>query len=385
MKSFSDYIIYSKAIKHNLNEYKKINNRIKICAVVKADAYGIGLKNVVTQINNNVDFFAVACFNEAKDIRNYTKNPVLVLNFIPIKNIDYCIQHNISISVSSLKQMQLVCRYLKKRSGVNSTKKVLNSKLVNTKLKIHFAINSGMNRIGFKSENEFYKAVLMAKKFENYINVEGIFTHFYNAISEDDTMLQKNIFMHFINILGMHFNLDNIIIHTQNSLSAVKYKNLMFDMARLGIILYGSLDKKVCKKYNLHLKQAVSVKSKLINITKIKKGEHVSYGTGFVAKKNMIVGTVPLGYADGIFRSFYPNGKVLVGGKFCKIVGIVCMDMFIVDLNNVKAKLFDEVVLIGKDKFNNKITIDDFANYCNTISYEVLTNLRQKRFNVKHI
>ena len=130
------------------------------------------------------------------------------------------------------------------------------------------------------------------------------------------------------------------------------------------------------------LKQVLSIKSKIINITNIKEGECVGYNRSFVAKKDMVVATIPLGYADGIFRSFSKRGKVLCCGKFCKVIGNICMDMFMIDITKTEAKLFDEVVLIGSDNFGNKIDIDTFASWCNTISYEILTSIKQDRFDV---
>ena len=166
-------------------------------------------------------------------------------------------------------------------------------------------------------------------------------------------------------------------------------------MIRLGIVLYGGLEinydpvqygeSKGDREYKTKFmfKPSISIKSKIIAINNVKKGECVGYCKNYIAKKNMVVATIPLGYADGIFRNFSKKGKVLINGKKCKVVGNICMDMFMVDITNIKAKIFDEVILIGKDKLGNTITLNEFASYCDTISYEVLTNIKQMRFNIK--
>lgn len=377
MESFNNYIISKKAIYHNLKILKKINKDCKVCAVVKANGYGLGAQNVVKQVDNNIDFYAVACMREAIELRKHTQKPVLILNFVPIKSFENCIKLNISISVCGLDEVKLLCKYIN-----NHKKDFYNTDKAFKKINIHLAINTGMNRVGFKNVNDFFGAIKQLKKYQRFINIEGIFTHFHNSANDEKTNNQFCIFMQFVKILSLYFDIDKIIKHVANSYSAVKNKKYGLDMVRVGILLYGSLeDKKYLNK--LKLKQTLQIKTKIINITHIKKGEFVGYGKNFVAKKDMIIGTIPLGYADGIFRSYAKKGFVLCGGKRCKIVGNICMDMFMIDVSNIKAKIFDEVVVIGVDKFGNEITIDEVAKNCDTISYEILTNIKKQRFEVK--
>ena len=377
MKSYNQYIISKNAIRLNLSKFRKINKNCKVCAVVKANGYGVGFENVVSQIDDKVDFYAVASFCEAIMLRKITNKPILILNFVPKQSIYECIKNNISISVCDYEQLKVLCKYIK-----NSKNKFNDGKLKNKKLNIHFAINTGMNRVGFKSKDLFIKALILLKKYKKFMNIEGIFTHFYKANNNHTTRKQFCIFMQYINILSLHFDIKQIIKHVSNSLAATKYKKYNLDMVRLGIILYGSLENKTFLK-KLNLKPAISIKSKLIDFQMIKKGESVGYDASFVASKDMTIGVVPLGYADGIFRNYSKNGFVLCCGKKCKIVGRICMDMFMVDISKTHAKIFDEVVVIGKDKFGNKISVEDLAKKCNTISYEILTNIKKSRFNVK--
>ena len=377
MKSFSNYIINSNAIRHNFKQCKKLLTGTKICVVVKANAYGIGANVVVKQLDDLTDYYAVACFLEAERLRELTDKPILTLNFVDISQIDFCVKNYISITIASLFQLQKVIKFLNNKN--EAQKEIIKSY---GGLKIHFAINTGMNRIGFNSINEFYQSVILLKKC-SYLQLEGIFTHFYYAESLRDTEQQNRIFMQYLNLLKLHFDMSKIIVHAANSIAALRYKKYNYDMVRLGIVLYGGLKLKAKNNYSLNFKDVVSIKSKIIAVRKIKRGDAVGYNKSFVAKKDMTIATIPLGYADGIFREFALKGKVLISGKKCKVVGNICMDMFMVDISNIEAKIFDEVVLIGNDKFGNCITLLEFANFCNTISYEVLTNVKRSRFNVK--
>ena len=362
MKSFSDYIISLSNIKQNLLAYKKIDGKSKICAVVKANAYGVGLKYVVPAIDGLVDYYAVACFLEAKKLRKLTNKPILILNFTPTKNIAFCQQNNICITVSNLVQANLIAQ-----NASNSLPKI----------KLHLAINSGMNRIGFDSFDKFDQAIKVILSTKN-MQIDGIFTHLYNAKNRADCEHQISIFMQYLNILKNYIDISQITKHASSSLPATSFKSFRFDMVRLGIMLFANT------KNNAGIKtfDAISIKSKIINICKIQPGQSVGYSKGFVAKKPMTIGTVPLGYADGIMRVASKKGYVLCCGKPCKIVGNICMDMFMIDLTNTSAKLFDTVTIVGHNA-NHSILLNRLANFCGTIDYEILTNIKQNRFNIK--
>lgn len=358
MKSFSDYIIDISAIRHNILEFKKKCDA-KVCAVVKADGYGIGAKYVVDAADDLVDFYAVACFVEAKKLRSQTDKNILILNWVPENCIEFCARHNVSITVFNLEQIKCLSKIKTKE-----------------KIKVHLAINTGMNRIGFCDEKVFLQVVEQIKLCKN-VCIEGIYTHFYNAENILDTQKQNCIFNHFVKLLAKYVDIKKVICHAESS-NAYFLSGFDFDMSRAGILIYGLFDKNKNR-----FKEVLSIKSKIICITKVEKGQSVGYGKNYVAKKDMTVATVPLGYADGIMRSVSKKGYVIVCGKKCKIVGNICMDMFMVDVSTVNAKLFDEVVLIGADKQGNFLSANQVAKWCNTIGYEILTNIKKNRFNIK--
>lgn len=355
MKSFNNYIINTKNIIYNLMQYKSVN-KTKICAVVKADGYGLGVKNFVKQIEQQIDYFAVACFSEAIKLRQITNLPILILNFVPHQNLKKCAENNISITVYNIDHLKLIKKYILQGT-----------------IKIHLAINTGMNRIGFNNINQFKKSLFYCSNIKN-IKIEGIYTHLYNSADKVCTDKQFCIFNHFLDIFK-NFNFNNIIIHTSASDASVLYKDKCFNMVRLGILMYGY------SSTNLHLKPALQISSKVINICKVKKGHSVGYGKVFIANKDMIIATVPIGYADGLLRSYAKKGSVLINNCFCKIVGNICMDMFMCDVTNVKTKIGDKVIILGDDK-NNSISAQDIAVDCDTICYEILTNIKRNRFNV---
>ena len=378
MNSFSDYIIKKDVVINNLKYFKNYCNKAKICAVVKANAYGLGVKNISKLIDKRIDFYAVSCFLEAKELRKFTYKPILILNFVPYNNIKFCLDKNISITVYSVNHLKIIEKFLQKLNNLDAK----------NKLKIHLAINSGMNRIGFDAKNDFLQALDIIKRLSDKIILEGIFTHFFNAEDITITKKQISIFNKYIKILSKYFDLSNIIKHVCNSLGAIKYPSFNFDMVRVGIGLYTNLDVKKQKNKNVKqikscIEDSIELTSKIIKISHIKKGEYVGYGKTFQAKRDMTIGTIPLGYADGIFRNYAKQGKVICNGKFCKIVGNICMDMFMIDLSKTRAKLFDRVIIIGKDKFGKKISIENIAKDCNTISYEILTSIKKSRLNFK--
>lgn len=359
MKSFSDYIIDIHALRYNIKYFKKLCNNKKICAVVKANGYGHGIKNFVKEIDDVVNSYAVACFYEAIELRELTQKDILILNFVDKKNLYLCTKNNISISVYNKQQLREIDK----------------AKLCD-KLKIHFAINTGMNRIGFSNQKDFLGALNKSKKLSNKILVAGVYTHIYNFKSKLDTKKQVAIFKKYAKISKQYFS--NLFVHAMASMPSLLYDDSLFDMCRLGIAMYGYGE----KNYENSFKPVLSIKSKIICIQKIKKGETVGYGKQFVAKKDMTVAIIPLGYADGIMRCYSNKGRVIVKNKYCKIVGNICMDMFMCDISNLNANLYDEVIILGKNSAGLHIFADEMAKKCNTISYEILTNIKQNRFNI---
>ena len=355
MSSLTIKKIFKKNLIYNILQIKKQIKNKKVCAMVKANAYGHGLDKVVKGISPYVDYFGVANLQEALQIRKICFSiPILIVG----KTTDFlqAINNDISISIFSKEEM------------LNLLNCVHNYAL-NYLPKIHIKINSGMNRFGIKNENEFLEVLKLAS--DNGVLVEGVFTHF-STVGVDNQVFnnQKKVFENFIKLIP---NKINPIIHVGGSACIFKNQN-NFDMFRVGIMLYGYGSNKIS------LKKVMSIETEVVDKQIVKSGEHIGYGIKYVAEKDMVVGVIPIGYADGLSRQF-SNGfvklKIIdenskIKFRKCKIVGNICMDLTMIDLTDIKSndKILKVIVM------NNA---DEMAKSLNTISYEILTNFNKIR------
>ena len=342
MVNFNKFIINKKILNHNIKTIKKyLNKNVKLCACVKANAYGLGMNSVAEIIDSQVDAFAVSNIFEAINLRKITKRDIYILGVVDKKDYDLCSQNSFIVSIGSIDQL-----------------KAKNEHCVDVSL----AINSGMNRYGFNDVNEFEKAIDTINKTSKF-RIKSLFSHFAYSKSKIQNEKQFIIFVNFKR--KVH---GDCIFHISAS-SAIMLKEYNEDMVRCGFALYAETE--------LGTKDVVSIFSKIVHINHCKKGEFVGYEGKYIAKKDMDIGVVSLGYADGIDRrlsGFY----VLVNGHKCNIVGNICMDCFMVDITDVDVKLFDEVVILGRQA-EEEITINHIANYINASPYEFLSRLNYSR------
>lgn len=312
---------------HNIKQVKQNNPNALICAMVKANAYGVGLKQVVKILSPYADYFGVACFFEACQVKKLCNNPVLIVGALEMCEID----NSFSYSCNSLADVEFLKSLFKP-------------------IRIHLKINSGMNRFGFKSLKEFKLALQKIK--HSLLYVEGIFTHFATADCFVERQMKKfNKFVKVCNSFGF-----NPLVHADNSVVNEKY-NHKLDMVRIGFNLYNGTGK---------FKRVLKIKSKIIKINKIKKGELVGYNYRFVAKKNMRVGVVPIGYADG-FDMHYIGINLYINNFKCKVLNI-CMDCFMLDITNTNLTEQTEIEIL-----NEKNSLKKYAKYSLTSEYEVGT------------
>lgn len=325
----------------NIQTIKQKIYPAKFCAVVKADCYGVGL-DLVKYINPYVDYYAVSNVFEAMQLNNLTDKDILVLSPPNINDIN-CLNKFIELGLKPYN----ICITV---DNLGLLKKLISSK---NEYKIHIAVNTGMNRYGV-SYFEFEK---MLKIISNHSNIKliGVFSHFYKN-SKAVMQQQYQQFIKFIS-LAKHYN-PNIICHISNS-GGTDYA---LDMVRIGIGLYCLDD------------TALKLTSNIISVRTIDAGDSVSYNAHFIAARRMKIGVVPIGYADGIMRKM--RGQyVIVNNCYCKIIGDICMDCFMIDLSNVKrVKIGDQVTIFGKSG-NKFINVCNIAKRCGTISYELLTRI----------
>ena len=362
-------------VKNIINYY---NDYKYYFGVVKGNCYGHGTTYVINElIESGVNYLAVSSLEEAIDARNINKKiPILCLEPIRIEYVDICIKNNITITVHDYKYA-----------------KELINKEVNKKLKIHLKIDSGMNRLGFKEKselNEIYEEL----KNKEIIEIEGIFTHFATLGINDkewDNQLEK-----FKNITS-DINLKEIpIVHLYKSAAFINHPKLDFaNGIRLGIGMYGyysnpvyntkgiknklrPLKRSINKKKNniskttteipIELKPAFKMYSEIIQVKQIKKGEFVGYGAIYRATEDEVIGIMPVGYDDGIFRK--SRGRyVTINNKRYQIIGDVGMGMTAVKIDNT-INMYDKVTLIG-----DKVSIKEIANHNGTSIYETICNI----------
>ena len=353
MESFNKYVVNLSHLKFNYKQIKNcVGKNVKVCAMVKANAYGHGLKDVCKALSG-ADFFGVANVIEAKQIRKFNKTtPILIVGVVNVLALDWCSENNVSVIASSVIELGNFV-YI----------------LYGKKIKIHIKVNTGFNRIGVKSIKEFKQMLKLFKTNKNLI-LEGVFTHFATKQNNIEFLLdQHSKFNDFVKCVKC----KNVIIHAANSFATLMFSSCHHNMVRCGFNLYG-WQTDALKSF----KPVLSISSKLVFINKIKAGEAVGYDCTFVAPKNMVVGVVPIGYADGFDRRLSNNFKVLINGQFAPVIGNVCMDVFMVDLTDLKCAVGDEVVLLGK---SGKLELKpaDYAKALNTSAYEILLKFKYDR------
>ena len=331
---FNNIIIHKDNLINNIKQVRNENPNSKVCAMVKANAYGIGDCEVVQVLEKYVDFWGVACFFEAQKIKELTKRPILIVGALEKENID----ERFSYTCSDLEDVLFLAS-------------------LNLNIKIHLKINTGMNRFGFSNLKDFKKALNVIKKSK--LKLEGLFTHF--ATCDDRVYEQMKKFNKFVDVcfsLGL-----NPMVHADNSFVNEKL-NHNLDMVRIGFSLYNRSDG--------WFLPAVEIKTKIVQIQNVKKGELVGYDYRFVAQKDLQVAVIPIGYADGFDMKFL-GIELNIGGSFCKVLNI-CMDCFMLDITNTKLKKGDEIYLLNK--FNS---LNFYAEYAETNAYEIMTKFSHMR------
>ena len=345
------------AIRQNIKEeIKHLRPDQKLFAVIKANAYGHGAVRVAQEaVKVGVSGFCVAILDEALELRRAgIIQPILVLGVTPVKYASLAAVNGISLTVPNLKWLQ------------DSEAELSQNHL---QLKIHLAVDSGMGRIGFSEDDEFIAANDFLLNNPNF-NVEGMFTHFASADSNDDSYFLNQVdrFAHFKKLL----KLKPRWIHVDNTAASVFNKKVHSDLVRFGIGIYGlnpsSNPADPDLKTAIKLKPAMSFVSELVQVHTIHKGQGVGYGSTYIADQDEIIGTVPVGYADGFIRKFQ-GFKIKVGSEYCPIVGRVCMDQLMVKLPCEMA-VGTKVILISNDP-DAPNSIKKAADYVDSIHYEV--------------
>lgn len=348
------------AIAHNTREIKKLTgNRVEMMGVVKADAYGHGVLEVVrTLLDNGVAQLAVSMLDEAIQIRKMGIDvPILVLSYTDPARADEIVLNRVTQTVFSMDLAQALSA-----AAVRLGKDV----------KIHVKVDTGMTRVGFMPGYSAVKNIMEIAKMPGII-LEGIFTHFASADESDSsyTIMQFERFMSLCTELarvGIHIPVK----HVCNSAAILQYPEMYLDVVRPGVILYGLYpSKEVARK--IDLRPAMTLKANVILVKDVDSDVCISYGRTFRTSRKSRIATVPIGYADGYTRLMSNKGRMLVNGEFAPVVGRICMDQCMIDATDLKHEVSvgDEVVIFGKQN-GACISVDEIADQVGTINYELV-------------
>ena len=383
-----DLEISRRKIEKNLEKIRGINENI--IYVLKDDAYGLGIENILPiLIENGCDYYAVAYIEEALEIKRISRERfskevnVMMLNYTEVEDIKIAVENGIELTIYSLFQFR---EYEKIFSEILEEGK--------NNIKIHIKLNTGMNRLGFDGDeieelcgilkrfqvrNENKRFLEYDKKGEGVKTVENrgkleivsIFSHISDSENLEKTEAQVKKYEEFLKIF-QKMGIDYRYTHLQASPLLFKYgKKYNYDFGRVGMAIYGMepLSERV------ELEQVINLHSKIISLRKVRKGEQVSYGNNGLLERDTIVAVVPIGYAHGLKKQIESsNSYILIKGEKAYILGEVCMDMILVDVTDIEGvSVGDKAVIIGVQG-NEEITLLKMAKWADTIQDDILTN-----------
>ena len=346
-------------INENLEEIRKRVNPSKVMLILKANAYGHGLKDVAEYLGDKADYLGVAVLEEGIFLREIgSKTPILVMGGVWSDQIPQYIENDLTITASSVERLEQI------NQAAESLRK---------KARVHLKIDTGMERIGvhYYSADTLLNASLMYGKS---IDVEGIYSHFANADSKDlsHAHLQLERYNEVLRFYEKH-SLPFPIRHMSNSAAVLQIPESNFDLVRPGILMYGIYPSQECQK-SIIVKPALSLKSRVVYFKVVKPGHSVSYGSTWKSDHMVRVVTVPVGYGDGYLRSMSNKAKVIINGEVYPQIGRICMDQIMVNIEWGTAYNGDEVIIIG-ERDGKRISVEDLAVWAETIPYEILTNI----------
>ena len=343
------------AFRHNYRVAKEMHGG-KALAVIKANAYGHGAVRCAAAIENEADGFAVACLEEALQLRQADiKNPILLLEgFFEANELPEIVANSLWIVVHAQWQIDIL----------------LAAKLAKP-IQIWLKMDSGMHRIGL-SPAEYTLAFM---RLAGHVNIAKIvcMSHFANAdnLKSEHTKQQIALFQNTVKSLGVQE------ISLANSAAILGWPQAKKNWSRPGIMLYGA---DPLYDVKTSLRAVMQLNSQIISIRLIQKGESIGYGSIFTAWRNTIVGVVAIGYADGYPRSAI-NAPVAVDGVLTKLIGRVSMDMLFVDLTDIEsAKIGDPKIGSTVELWGDMILANDVAKAAGTIAYELFCNVKRVRF-----
>ena len=343
------------ALEHNYRAIKScIKGSAKLCAVVKADAYGHGaIEAAKVALAEGADYLAVATISEGIELRKAGfKVPILLLGLILPEEAELVVEHDITQAVCELPLAKALSEAAVKQGKV---------------AKVHLKVETGMGRIGARPEEIAELAEAVSKL--PHVEIEGMFSHFATADCKDKAFAREQLKRFLVACEAVQARgLDLKIRHIAESAAILEMPEAHLDMVRAGVIQYGMWPSEEVG-HPIELKPVMKLCAQIVFLKKMHPGETIGYGRTWEAKRESLIATLPLGYADGYIRAYGKGGaKVLLDGQLVPVAGRVCMDQVMVDVTDLpEVKEGDVAVLFGAPE----LTVDDAARILDTINYEV--------------
>jgi alanine racemase len=361
--------INSRALASNINALKALMDPgVRFCAVLKANAYGHGMREVSTIVHQQgVDAFAVDTIDDALALRDiFPSALILVLGYTMFDRFKDALRSDIHLTLYDKEGIELA-----QRIGAEIAKP----------FQIHIKIETGTHRQGVLPEDQ--DDIIRLIQRSPMVRVSGISTHFANIEDSRNPEYATRQFSRFRESIDrfLEQGIDPTWRHCACSAAIILYPQTHLNFARAGISLYGLWSSEIVQDtvrtqgFSCDLQPVLSWKSRIAQIKSIPMGVPIGYGLSEIMKRSGRLAVVPVGYWDGYDRRLSSVGEVLIKGQRCKVVGRVCMNMLMVDVSAVaQPQKEDEVILLGTDG-RQRITAEDLAKTCGTISYEIVTRI----------
>jgi len=353
---------------YNLQELRKgLSKGTILCAVVKANAYGHGVRQMVP-LFRSADWFAVNSLEEGIELREIgEKRPVLILGHVPLAELGKAVGHNLDLTVYNRETLEALAGLKLKNPDP---------------ARLHLKVETGTGRQGVLPDQirgfvEQLQSVPGAK-------LVGVSTHFANiedTLNHDYAQSQLDKFQQALGVLG-DLKVKPQYIHTAATAGAILFDKTHFNLVRAGIGIYGLWPSRETYLSTLlghrpvpDLRPVLTWKTRIVQIKELPEGSYIGYGCTYRATRPIRVGVLPVGYADGYDRKLGNTAYVLIRGKRAPVIGRVCMNLTMVDISDIpQASLEEEVVLLGRDG-EERISAETMAEWADTINYELVTRI----------
>ncbi len=345
--------------KKNIALIREYTHQRKICIPIKANAYGHGLIPIAkAAVEEGVAYLAVSCLQEAILLRRAKIDcAILVLGPIYPNQIEYYLQHDLEITISSLAKARYVAEAFYELKHANP-------------IKVHVEIETGMQRTGVRieSSSELFDYIDQ----HAFLQVRGVYTHLATADNKNNTFTQQQIqlFLSFVKNCKQRY--PEAIFHMANSGGTYYCPESHLDMVRPGKLAFGYYQTET-----QFTKPIFSIKARVSYFKVVQQGQGISYNHQFITSEDTRIVTIPIGYGDGYRRALSNKAEVLINGKRYPIAGVICMDQFMVNIGQDSAYIGDEVVLVGKQG-DHEITLNELATLCDTVPSEILVNFNDR-------